>query len=49
MRHRVAMDRAAWIDAFVMHMSMLGSRASPLVRTEMAEAHYVKASTLIKK
>jgi hypothetical protein len=31
-------NRAAWIDAFVMHMSKLGSRASPEVLTEMAEA-----------
>ena len=35
------MDRAAWIDAFVMHMSKLGSRAAPEVLTEMAEAYYV--------
>lgn len=35
------MDSAAWIDAFVMHMSKLGSRASPEVLTEMAEAYYV--------
>jgi hypothetical protein len=34
------MDRAAWIDAFVMHMSKLGSRASPQELTEMAEAYY---------
>jgi hypothetical protein len=34
------MDRAAWVDAFVMHMSRLGSRASPQVLTEMAEAYY---------
>lgn len=43
------MDRTAWIGAFVMHMSKLGSRASPQVLTEMAEAHYVKVSTSIKK
>lgn len=35
------MDRAAWIDAFVMHMSKLGSCASPQVLTDMAEAYYI--------
>jgi hypothetical protein len=37
-RYELHMDRAAWIDTFVMHMSKLGSRASPKVLTEMAEA-----------
>lgn len=32
------MDRSAWIDAFVMHLNKLGSRASPQVLVEMAEA-----------
>jgi len=35
------MDRAAWIDAFVMHMSKLGSRASPGELNEMAAAYYI--------
>lgn len=39
------MDRAAWIDAFVVHMSKLGSRASPQVLTEMAEAYWITHST----
>ena len=33
-------DRAAWIDAFVMHMSKFGSCASPEVLIEMAEAYW---------
>ena len=35
------MDRAAWIDAFVMHMSRLGAPAGPSLLTEMAEAYFL--------
>ena len=34
------MDRAAWLDAFVMHMSKLGSRARPATLLQMAKAYW---------
>jgi hypothetical protein len=36
----MSMDRAAWIDAFVMHLSHLGTRAAPEVLVEMAEWYF---------
>lgn len=35
------MDRAAWLDAFVMHMSKLGARARPATVLQMAEAYWL--------
>ena len=35
------MDRAAWIDAFVMYMNARGSRAGPETLTKMAEAYWL--------
>jgi hypothetical protein len=34
------MDRAAWIDAFVMHLSRLGTTAAPEVLVEVAEWYF---------
>jgi hypothetical protein len=40
------MDKAAWIDAFVMTMSRLGSTASPELLVDMATAlHLSHASS----
>jgi hypothetical protein len=34
------MDKAAWIDAFVMTMSQLGSQAAPQTLVETAESYH---------
>ncbi len=40
-RYDLSVNRAAWIDAFVMHLSRLGSRASPEELCDMAAAYFV--------
>ena len=35
------MDHAAWLDAFVMHMSRLGTMAHPETILQMAEAYWL--------
>jgi len=44
-------NQAAWIDAFVIHMSRVGSRGSPEVLNEMALArwHTNKTAGPVKK
>lgn len=34
------MDRASWIDAFVMRLSRLGTQATPETLVELAECYF---------